>query len=522
MKLNLQLFALNTQTSIVDYLKSKGQDSSYSARKKLAQQYGITNYSGSEEQNIKLLNAVKSGTKTSGTTSSKPTTTTPTTTTTVTTPTQKSAIQGVSDQTYTDMTKGFQMSSGAMDAQNKANEHKDNYIDAANTPHKDEAYDKAMSILNAQKEQLQSGRTKYTDQVEALMSQITNREKFSYDMDSDTMFQQYLSSMMRQGASAMADTMGQASMLTGGYGSSYATSAANQAYNAYIENAYANLPDYYNMAMNAYKMEGEELYNQFSMYSDADAKEYQKMLNAYDVGWQEAQHLYDKGWKEREDKLANLYNIYQTSQSDADRLYKNEWDAYMNEINQANNMAQLEQGDYWNQKDYDFKVDQAADEYDRWLAQNDFNGDGVVNTEDQEYQLQLENQYNGYIDPDDVEVDENGNIIKIDGYNIAGSDDSKKVNPTVSGFKTKEGDNFDIYVGDKKYRVENKGKVTSQATLDSIKAGTAYGNVIIAKNGKGYYYDGKNYYRIGDTNGLFNIGVSKNSGYGKLLQALQK
>ena len=46
-------------TSIVDYLKSIGQDSSYQARASLASQYGITNYTGSAEQNLQLLNTMK-------------------------------------------------------------------------------------------------------------------------------------------------------------------------------------------------------------------------------------------------------------------------------------------------------------------------------------------------------------------------------------------------------------------------------------------------------------------------------
>ena len=47
--------------SIVDYLKSIGQDSSYSSRKNLASQYGISNYSGTASQNTNLLKALQSG-----------------------------------------------------------------------------------------------------------------------------------------------------------------------------------------------------------------------------------------------------------------------------------------------------------------------------------------------------------------------------------------------------------------------------------------------------------------------------
>ena len=62
--------------SIVDYLKSIGKDASYQARATLASQYGITNYTGSAEQNLQLLNKLK--------TTPTPTLTTQTSTTTPT------------------------------------------------------------------------------------------------------------------------------------------------------------------------------------------------------------------------------------------------------------------------------------------------------------------------------------------------------------------------------------------------------------------------------------------------------
>ena len=45
--------------SIVDYLKSIGVDSSYSSRKKLAKENGINNYTGTAEQNLKLLEILR-------------------------------------------------------------------------------------------------------------------------------------------------------------------------------------------------------------------------------------------------------------------------------------------------------------------------------------------------------------------------------------------------------------------------------------------------------------------------------
>lgn len=49
--------------SIVDYMKSLNMDSSKTNRAKLAKEYGIENYSGTAEQNMKLLSLMKAGNK---------------------------------------------------------------------------------------------------------------------------------------------------------------------------------------------------------------------------------------------------------------------------------------------------------------------------------------------------------------------------------------------------------------------------------------------------------------------------
>lgn len=53
---------LNVDTSVVDYLKSSGKDSSFSARTSLAAEAGIKDYTGSAEQNVSLLGYLKTPT----------------------------------------------------------------------------------------------------------------------------------------------------------------------------------------------------------------------------------------------------------------------------------------------------------------------------------------------------------------------------------------------------------------------------------------------------------------------------
>ena len=51
----------NRNTSVVDYLNSVGENSSFNARKQLASALGIQNYTGNVTQNIQLLNLLKQG-----------------------------------------------------------------------------------------------------------------------------------------------------------------------------------------------------------------------------------------------------------------------------------------------------------------------------------------------------------------------------------------------------------------------------------------------------------------------------
>lgn len=76
--------------SLVDTLKTKGMASDFLSRTNLAKTYGITNYTGSADQNLQLLQKINGGGTSTPTTGVTTTTTTPTTTTpTSTVPTPK-------------------------------------------------------------------------------------------------------------------------------------------------------------------------------------------------------------------------------------------------------------------------------------------------------------------------------------------------------------------------------------------------------------------------------------------------
>lgn len=181
------------------------------------------------------------------------------------------------------------------------------------------AYTDAMAVTNSLLEQLSTGRTSVSDKLDAIMGKIENRPQFNYDFNSDPLFQNALASAMASGQTAMQDTIGQASALTGGYGSSYATSAANQAYNNMVKGAYDNLPQYYNIARDAYDREGEALYNQLGMYRAADESEYSRRNNAYNLNLNAANTIYDR--ENSEYWNTQNYNR-QVAESNANLAYK--------------------------------------------------------------------------------------------------------------------------------------------------------------------------------------------------------
>ena len=223
-----------TGNSIVDYLKSEGKDSSYSARKILAQQYGITNYSGTAAQNTQLLNAMRNG--------------------------QKTPVQTV-----------------APTVQNVGSTNLSAYTPSAATNQKKTIADNAASAV-ANYGAYQSN---YTDQLNSLYDQIINQKPFSYDLNGDMLYQQYKDQYQVLGKQAMMDTIGQAAALTGGYGNSYATTAGNQAYQGYLQQLNSVVPQLYQIALDKYNADRSDLYNRANLTASLDDRDYGRWQDAY-------------------------------------------------------------------------------------------------------------------------------------------------------------------------------------------------------------------------------------------------
>ena len=110
--------------------------------------------------------------------------------------------------------------------------------------------------------------------INNLMDKIVNQKDFSYDFNADPLYQQYKDQYTQLGKQAALDTQANAAALTGGFGNSYAATAATQANQQYLTQLNNVIPQLYSLAMDKYQMDTDKLYNQFSAVGNQEDREY--------------------------------------------------------------------------------------------------------------------------------------------------------------------------------------------------------------------------------------------------------
>ena len=179
-------------------------------------------------------------------------------------------------------------------------------------------------------------------QLNDTIAQILNRDKFSYDLNGDALYQQYKDQYVNQGKLAMMDTMGQAAAMTGGYGNSYAQSVGQQAYQGYLQQLNDKVPELYQLALNQYNAEGQAMYDQASLLAGMEEQEYGRYM----------------------DQLTNYYTELGMARDDAKYLAEQEYRKYLDDLN-------FKYGKYADDRAYDYQVGRDAVADQHWQAEFD-------------------------------------------------------------------------------------------------------------------------------------------------------
>lgn len=221
----------------------------------------------------------------------------------------------------------------------------------------DQAYQNALAALQQAQSQMPTYQATYDQQLQDLYNQIVNREKFSYDLNADALYQQYKDQYTTQGKLAMMDTMGQAQAMTGGYGNSYAQSVGQQAYQGYLQQLNDVIPELYGMALDQYNQEGQNLLNQYSMLGDMADDEYAKYQDALNQYWQNvsyqkqlADDAYDRGYGASRDQIADQqwkdsFQYQQNRDQVADQQWQTEFDEAKRQYDQEYAFQQQQYAD---------------------------------------------------------------------------------------------------------------------------------------------------------------------------------
>lgn len=180
------------------------------------------------------------------------------------------------------------------------------------------------------------------DQLGAIMDQYMNRDKFSYDLNADALYQQYADQYATQGKMAMMDTMGQAAAMTGGYGNSYAQTVGQQTYQGYLQQLNDKVPELYQMALDQYNQEGETMLNQYGLLSSERDQEY----GVY------------------RDQVSDYYTELARLTENARYLSEDEYNQYLNDLN-------FKYGMFSDEKSYAYQTERDAVADEQWKQQFD-------------------------------------------------------------------------------------------------------------------------------------------------------
>ena len=261
-------------------------------------------------------------------------------------------------------------------------------------------------------------KSRYSDAVKSNLSSVLEGKKFNYDIGSDKLFSQYKDSYTKAGKTAMEDTVGNASMLTGGYANSYAVTAGQQAYDSYMSKLNDKIPELEQRAYERYRDEEDSAY---------------KKLNTL-IGLEDTE-----------------YGRYRDSVADYNTNREFEYNKNKDAQAQRNWQAQFDRDKYVNDRDYNRSVLESDRKYNRDVLENDRDYNRGVYENDRKYNrdvLENDRDYNRGVYENDRKY--NRDVLENDrDYNRGVYENDRKYNRDV--LENDRDYNRGVYENDRDY-----------------------------------------------------------------------
>ena len=223
--------------------------------------------------------------------------------------------------------------------------------------------------------------SKYNEQVQNLLNTIQNPKSFDLETD-DTyrkLYEKYREQYAAQGDQAMRDAAGNAAALTGGYGSTYAMAAGQQARDQYMQALNNNSMSLAEMALNDYWRNRNDKYNQLNAVNAQDAVDYGRHRDL--VGdWKDDRNYYANQYQQNyandygahRDEVADWQNNRAYYAGQAQTAYGNDFGLYQSALDQYNAEAARKQAQAQFEASQALAREQNAQAQANWLAEFEY------------------------------------------------------------------------------------------------------------------------------------------------------
>ena len=289
------------------------------------------------------------------------------------------------------------------------------------------------SLDQIQAQKPQGYNSKWAPEMEKILQQIQNPEKFKYDFNGDELFKHYKDLFTQQAKQTGLDTMGNAVALSGGYGNSWAQSAGAQAeqqallplndkalelqqiaYQRYRDalgdkqTAYnylkdAETTDYsrYQDDMNQWLAEREYLTGRLDTERNLDLTQWQNDRD-YWTGLAQVENAAYNTEQERQEAIrqyeknfAESQRQYNETMAENQRQYNNTLAENQRQYNEtmAENKRQFDANFGEGQRQFDANFGEGQRQYDASLAENQRQYDTTFAEEQRQYNQQLAKGY---------------------------------------------------------------------------------------------------------------------------------
>lgn len=257
------------------------------------------------------------------------------------------------------------------------------------------AAQQAVTVHNSEKPSAFT--SKYDGLINDNLNKILNREQFTYDPTKDSLYNQYKDMYTRNGQTAMKDTMGNAALLTGGYGNSYATTAGQQAYNSYMQQLNDKIPELEERAYNRYRDETSNLYNQSNLLTNLDNTDYGRYRDKMSDYLNDRDYYYNAYNNERNFDYGKYRDAVSDAKDDRNFNYQKERDAVSDAKDGRNFNYQKERdavGDAQWEKQFEYQRGRDAISDAQWEKTYNYNvAKGIASA-------QKDSEDDTYFDPD--------------------------------------------------------------------------------------------------------------------------